>query len=145
MSPMKSVQRANSVFRYRRYRLKRGDSYPFRLALGQWISRFIFELRNTGTKSYHLRAMNTCTDCNQLVSWCTCGLFAANPAEAPASAAAPQQETEPSIGSWETDVRCPTCNGNDGEAPCAYPGENAPGCLRTARLKQDVDARRDRG
>lgn len=27
--------------------------------------------------------MNTCTDCNQLVRWCTCGLFARRVAEPP--------------------------------------------------------------
>jgi len=29
---------------------------------------------------------------------------------------------------------CPYCHGNDQSAPCAYPGEGKPGCLRDARL-----------
>ena len=33
------------------------------------------------------------------------------------------------------DQRCPTCNGNDGNMPCAYPSEGQSGCLRDARLK----------
>lgn len=31
--------------------------------------------------------------------------------------------------------RCSYCGGNDGDMPCAYPGENKPGCLRTQRLQ----------
>lgn len=30
---------------------------------------------------------------------------------------------------------CVACGGNDRDAPCAYPGEGKPGCLRDARLK----------
>lgn len=30
---------------------------------------------------------------------------------------------------------CPVCKGNDGDQPCAFPGDNVPGCLRDARLK----------
>lgn len=29
---------------------------------------------------------------------------------------------------------CGYCGGNDGNVPCAYPGEGKPGCLRDARL-----------
>lgn len=38
---------------------------------------------------------------------------------------------------------CKSCNGNDGDAPCAYPGEGKHGCLRDARLalaEQDDEA-----
>lgn len=31
---------------------------------------------------------------------------------------------------------CAACGGNDREAPCAYPGEGKPGCLRDARLAE---------
>ena len=31
--------------------------------------------------------------------------------------------------------QCPTCRGNDGDAPCAYPSEGKPGCLRDARMQ----------
>jgi hypothetical protein len=30
--------------------------------------------------------------------------------------------------------KCPTCGGNDSDAPCAYPSEGKPGCLRDKRL-----------
>jgi hypothetical protein len=29
---------------------------------------------------------------------------------------------------------CPVCNGNDGDAPCAYPTEMPANCLRLARI-----------
>lgn len=29
---------------------------------------------------------------------------------------------------------CPTCNGDDKNAPCAYPSEGKQGCLRDARI-----------
>lgn len=32
--------------------------------------------------------------------------------------------------------RCPACQGNDGNMPCAYPSEGKPGCLRDKRLGQ---------
>ena len=32
------------------------------------------------------------------------------------------------------EARCKSCNGNDGDMPCAYPGENKHGCLRNARM-----------
>lgn len=38
---------------------------------------------------------------------------------------------------------CKSCNGNDGDAPCAYPSEGKHGCLRDARLslaEQDDEA-----
>jgi hypothetical protein len=31
------------------------------------------------------------------------------------------------------EARCKSCGGNDGDMPCAYPGEGKPGCLRDAR------------
>lgn len=31
-------------------------------------------------------------------------------------------------------AKCKSCNGNDGDAPCAYPGEHKHGCLRNARI-----------
>jgi hypothetical protein len=31
---------------------------------------------------------------------------------------------------------CPSCGGNDREAPCAYPSEGKPGCLRDVRLAE---------
>lgn len=30
-------------------------------------------------------------------------------------------------------ARCPACNGNDAEAPCAFPEGGQPGCLKDAR------------
>ncbi len=33
-----------------------------------------------------------------------------------------------------TAIACPACNGNDANAPCAYPSEGKTGCLRDARL-----------
>lgn len=33
-----------------------------------------------------------------------------------------------------TAIRCPVCGGNDANVPCAYPGDNPPGCLRAWRL-----------
>jgi hypothetical protein len=32
-----------------------------------------------------------------------------------------------------TSAKCPTCLGNDGDAPCAYPSEGKAGCLRDKR------------
>jgi hypothetical protein len=46
-------------------------------------------------------------------------------AERLAASAAPMQPTE---------ARCKSCGGNDGDMPCAYPGEGKPGCLRDTRL-----------
>jgi hypothetical protein len=34
--------------------------------------------------------------------------------------------------------RCPMCYGNDADMPCAYPGEEQPGCLRDIRLAAPV-------
>ncbi len=31
---------------------------------------------------------------------------------------------------------CPVCQGNDSDAPCAYPSERLPGCLRDIRLER---------
>lgn len=31
---------------------------------------------------------------------------------------------------------CPACNGNDADMPCAYPGDNQPGCIRDERLAE---------
>lgn len=31
-------------------------------------------------------------------------------------------------------AKCTACGGNDNDAPCAYPGEGLPGCLRERRL-----------
>ena len=33
---------------------------------------------------------------------------------------------------------CPACKGNDADMPCAYPGDQLPGCLRVARLHQQA-------
>jgi hypothetical protein len=35
------------------------------------------------------------------------------------------------------EARCESCVGNDADMPCAYPGEDKPGCLRDARLRVD--------
>ena len=37
--------------------------------------------------------------------------------------------------------KCPACGGNDGDMPCAYPGEHErqPGCLRAFRLSPNTD------
>ncbi len=32
---------------------------------------------------------------------------------------------------------CTYCGGNDKDAPCAYPSEGKPGCLRDARMQRD--------
>lgn len=42
----------------------------------------------------------------------------------PASNGAAQGKTE----------QCPTCRGNDADAPCAYPSQGMTGCLRDKRL-----------
>lgn len=43
-------------------------------------------------------------------------------------------------------VRCPACNGNDAEMPCAYPEGGQRGCLRDKRLgRTDGVALRDGG
>jgi len=34
---------------------------------------------------------------------------------------------------------CPACNGNDADAPCAYPSEGKAGCLRDERLSAIPD------
>ncbi len=34
--------------------------------------------------------------------------------------------------------RCPTCSGNDGDMPCAYPSEGKAGCPRDARLQREL-------
>ncbi len=34
--------------------------------------------------------------------------------------------------------RCPTCYGNDGNMPCAYPSAKAEGCLRDKRLAREA-------
>jgi hypothetical protein len=34
------------------------------------------------------------------------------------------------------DQRCPVCNGNDADLPCAYPWERVPGCLRDKRTEK---------
>lgn len=41
----------------------------------------------------------------------------------------------------EAEQKCPACGGNDGDMPCAYPGEHEqqPGCLRAARLPPNVE------
>lgn len=41
-------------------------------------------------------------------------------------------------GQETPEPRCPACNGNDREAPCAYPSEGQRGCLRDARLQQQA-------
>lgn len=38
--------------------------------------------------------------------------------------------------------RCPFCQGNDADMPCAYPGEDWPGCLRYDRLHGGADVDR---
>lgn len=38
---------------------------------------------------------------------------------------------------------CPTCKGNDANAPCAYPSEGKPGCLRDARLATVLQGERE--
>ena len=35
------------------------------------------------------------------------------------------------------DDLCPVCNGNDGDVPCAYPGEGMTGCPREYRLVKE--------
>lgn len=35
---------------------------------------------------------------------------------------------------------CPTCKGNDGEMPCAYPSNGMTGCLRDKRFAESVQA-----
>lgn len=37
-----------------------------------------------------------------------------------------------------TDTRCPICNGNDGDRPCAYTTEKPDGCLRAKRLEAEA-------
>lgn len=46
----------------------------------------------------------------------------------------------------QDDVKCDICNGNDKDIPCAYTTEKPNGCLRAARLQDDVrkDAERYR-
>jgi len=34
-------------------------------------------------------------------------------------------------------MKCRYCNGNDRDAPCAYPSEGKKGCLRDSRLKAE--------
>jgi hypothetical protein len=36
---------------------------------------------------------------------------------------------------------CRVCGGNDRDAPCAYPGERRPGCLRDVRMAKERKAR----
>ena len=48
------------------------------------------------------------------------------------------------IEGWNTrhqpePIRCPTCNGNDKDAPCAYPSEGKEGCLRDKRLRHQPE------
>lgn len=40
----------------------------------------------------------------------------------------------------QAEQKCPACGGNDGDMPCAYPGEHEqqPGCLRAARLPPNM-------
>lgn len=37
-----------------------------------------------------------------------------------------------------SDTCCPSCGGNDGDTPCAYPSEGKPGCLRDIRLQKEL-------
>lgn len=52
--------------------------------------------------------------------------------EAEANAKAPNES--------HAEQKCPACGGNDGEMPCAYPGEHERqhGCLMAARLAPNV-------
>lgn len=39
---------------------------------------------------------------------------------------------------------CPSCNGNDGDTPCAYPSEGKQGCLRASRVEKQTEQRHHR-
>jgi hypothetical protein len=45
-------------------------------------------------------------------------------------------EAKRSEESGSTVRLCPSCNGNDKDAPCAYPSEGRTGCLRDERVTQ---------
>lgn len=47
---------------------------------------------------------------------------------------------EVAISALRARLRCPACQGNDADAPCAYPSEGKPGCWRDKRLAQKQKA-----
>jgi hypothetical protein len=49
MSTLESIARANSHIRYWRYRRSIGNPFPLRVAITQWMRRFVFERFGIGS------------------------------------------------------------------------------------------------
>jgi hypothetical protein len=51
----------------------------------------------------------------------------------------PMRTKEDALRAYQAKQVCPVCGGNDMNAPCAFPGKAAPGCLRDQRLNKALD------
>jgi hypothetical protein len=59
------------------------------------------------------------------------------PGKSPIPTIKPMRTREDAMRAFQAKQVCPVCGGNDLNAPCAYPGKGAPGCLRDKRLEKD--------
>jgi hypothetical protein len=59
------------------------------------------------------------------------------PGKSPIPTIKPLRTREDAMRAFQAKQVCPVCGGNDLNAPCAFPGKGAPGCLRDQRLAKE--------